>query len=1175
MVNEAEHIRVLLLEDNPQDAELVERELRRASMPASFRRVETEAAFRAALEHSDPDIILADYHLPQFDGISALRIATRLVPDIPFIFVSGGIGEERAVQTLREGATDYIIKDRLSRLPAAVMRALAERRERTLRKRAQHALALSEERFHRASQATQEVIWDWDVATDRLWFSEALRTVWQYHDLPSDEVDVRWWIDRIHPEDRQRIEEALGAALKESDQWSGEYRFQRGDGSYGHVYDRATIMRDESGRAHRLICAMLDVTEKKRAAEMLEESERRFRSVAETARDGIVLLNASGEILFWNAGAAAIFGYAAAEVVGASVSAILVEHDRLALEERRRMFLETRDAAVFADMIQLTGVRRDGSHVPVECSDSPWEHDGQVFFTKIIRDITRRVQVEAAQRLSLTVSRVLSTATGVDDAVVSLFRELAGTMQWPVGCFWLADPALDQLRCEKCFGAGDDPRPVVSCGRTLRRGEGVGGMVWMTGEPVAAPAGESSGAASTRGRLARVVAIPVIEQDDVIGVFEFFHDQPAYTDAAVLQTGRELGRRIGDFFQRREIEERLFEQEALLSDAEEVAQLGSWSLDLQTGAVRWSHGAARLLGFDRTETNVEHCMNKLVHPEDRDLVRRNLTPPYAGPLVEFHHRAIVRGEVRHINCRFRVTSGTTTEPAKLVGTAQDVTEQHEHLETIRRLSHRNETILTHAAEAIIGVDSGGRITFANRATASMTGWSLDELLAARLHDVLHPPATIGRDCTPATCRLFDIPRDRSTHAGDETCGRRSGATFPARYSCSAIVDEGEITGAVYVLDDVSERKRMELQIERANRVSSLGRVAATIAHEVNNVLMGIQPFAEVIRATGDEKVRRAAAQIIDSVGRGKRVTQEILRFTQESEPALKPIAVTEWLEQLATELRATLGERVRLELQLPPHPLWILGDRAQLHQVISNLVLNAADAMPDGGLVTITASGADDTTALVRVSDTGVGMPPHVLQNIFEPLFTTKRTGTGLGLAVVQQIVARHHGTIQVESEPGHGTTFSITLPRSERGRVEEAASTQLASRVRRVLLVEDEPLVAAGLREVLGFMGVDVFVCARGDEAIAAIESVTPDAVILDMRLPDMTGSEVYERLTAIRPGIPTLFSTGNGDESALKRYLAAEEVAFLHKPYDIDTLLRVLESIVPADPVSGAERR
>lgn len=485
-------VRLLLLEDSPRDAELVERELRRAQLQFSISVVDGEEAFRSELENSDPDVILSDYHLPGFDGVLALRIARLIAPSTPFIFVSGSIGEERAVEALREGATDYVLKDRLSRLPSAIVRAQAERRERMLRQNVENALRASEQRFQYAAEATREIIWDWNLATSRIWFSDAMRELWGSaipQTTPQADVHSTWFEQRIHPEDRAAAMESLQEAIARKGRWSAELRFARADETFRHVILRGMVITDARG-----------------------------------------------------------------------------------------------------------------------------------------------------------------------------------------------------------------------------------------------------------------------------------------------------------------------------------------------------------------------------------------------------------------------------EPVRLIGA------------------------------------------------------------------------------------LFDL----------------------------------------------TERLQLQRQLEQHRRIESLGRVAATVAHEFNNVLMGLLPFADRM-AQGrlpDDVYPKMAALLLHSVSRGRRLTEQILSFSKPAEPEPVPIALDEWLRDLTPELRALAGKGITVDVRPPEASLIASIDPPQMQQVLSNLVVNASHAMPQGGTITIAAEAGGDTICLT-VTDQGTGMSPETLEQIFEPLFTTKRSGTGLGLAVAQQIVARHHGSIQATSKLGIGTTFEIVLPRA------------------------------------------------------------------------------------------------------------------------------------------------
>jgi two-component system, cell cycle sensor histidine kinase and response regulator CckA len=236
-----------------------------------------------------------------------------------------------------------------------------------------------------------------------------------------------------------------------------------------------------------------------------------------------------------------------------------------------------------------------------------------------------------------------------------------------------------------------------------------------------------------------------------------------------------------------------------------------------------------------------------------------------------------------------------------------------------------------------------------------------------------------------------------------------------------------------------------------------------------------------------------------------------------------------------------------------------------LQQVITNLVLNARDAMNGKGTVMISArsqQGLSGGRASIAVRDTGSGMTPAILQHIFEPLYTTKRTGTGLGLAVALQVIQAHGGTIEVESTPGQGTTFNITLPMAATdGQSRTADIGSRRTSVQRIVLVEDEMAVAAGIVYLLESEGLSVRAVHTGEEALPVIEAFKPDVVILDMSLPDMHGTQVYQQIAEHYPSLPVILSSGHEDVSAMN--FNRDGVAFLRKPYDFETLMATIEKI------------
>lgn len=268
-----QEMRVLMIEDSNTDRELIERELHRARFRFTSRQATSGEEVRREIDDFKPDLVISDFTMPGFDGMSALRLIRERSPHTPFIFVSGTIGEERAAEALKQGATDYVLKSHMSRLVGVVRRALYEVSERKERVRVEEALRVSEERYRMVALATNDLIWDWDLSTDVLSLSEAIVTVFGYAD--AGQVSRNWWMSRVHPEDRPILDASLAAAVRNGDDvWTGEYRFRRVDGSFASIVDRGRILRESSGTPVRIIGAVVDLSERKQLEEQLLHSQR-------------------------------------------------------------------------------------------------------------------------------------------------------------------------------------------------------------------------------------------------------------------------------------------------------------------------------------------------------------------------------------------------------------------------------------------------------------------------------------------------------------------------------------------------------------------------------------------------------------------------------------------------------------------------------------------------------------------------------------------------------------------------------------------------------------------------------------------------------------------------------------------------------------------------------------
>jgi two-component system cell cycle sensor histidine kinase/response regulator CckA len=480
--------------------------------------------------------------------------------------------------------------------------------------------------------------------------------------------------------------------------------------------------------------------------------------------------------------------------------------------------------------------------------------------------------------------------------------------------------------------------------------------------------------------------------------------------------------------------------------------------------------------------------------------------------------------------------------------------------------------------AVATTNANGLILTITEGFAEMLGFEPRELIGRRISSLLH-----SEDSMPPL-------QERS----ERRFINSDGEVVPASVTTSPVLGNGRVVEQIVWLfeenrrptlvhsQNVTDRRRMEAQREQADRLTSLGRMAATIAHDFNNVLMGISPFVEVIRR--GRSVETSLDHIGRAVKRGKRITEEILRFTRSSQPQVAPFEVEPWIDNIALEARSLVPSNCHVETFVQSPDLAIDGDANQLQAVFTSLILNARDAMPRGGTLTIEVlrdrPNSRQPFGLVEhperfahciVRDDGCGMSAETLRHIYEPLFTTRKNGTGLGLAVAYQVVQRHGGHIFVESTLGVGTAFHLFLPLATPKAADTAndAASAIVKGVmtdlpHHVLLVEDDATVAAGLVSLLELEGLVVDVVETGAAAIRAIDQIRPNLLVLDIGLPDMDGTRVYEAIAEKMPSLPVIFSTAHADRAKLDHYLAQPNVDYLLKPYDKSTLLRAIGKVL-----------
>jgi PAS domain S-box-containing protein len=312
-------VRVLHLEDNENDQVLVGEMLRASGLNCKIVAVKTRDEFQTALKSEGFDLIISDFSLPSFDGLSALSIAREIAPQTPFVFFSGTIGEEVAVESLKNGATDYILKQRPNRLTAAVNRALQSVQERARLERVEGELHKMEDRLRIVARASDDVVWEWDIASNQIWFSENFQNVFGYS---RDEIGARpeKWQKLIHPDERNRVISSLTAMVASGGRvWWSEHRLRRANGLYLHVYDRATVVYDNTGKPLRMVGVVIDMTNRKTAEEKIREQA----ALLDKAQDAIIVCTMDRTITYWNKGAERLYGWSTAEAIGKNIRQLL------------------------------------------------------------------------------------------------------------------------------------------------------------------------------------------------------------------------------------------------------------------------------------------------------------------------------------------------------------------------------------------------------------------------------------------------------------------------------------------------------------------------------------------------------------------------------------------------------------------------------------------------------------------------------------------------------------------------------------------------------------------------------------------------------------------------------------------------------------------------------------
>ena len=506
-------------------------------------------------------------------------------------------------------------------------------------------------------------------------------------------------------------------------------------------------------------------------------------------------------------------------------------------------------------------------------------------------------------------------------------------------------------------------------------------------------------------------------------------------------------------------------------------------------------------------------------------------------------------------------------PTGIIGVTRDISERKRAEEALRESEEKYRTVLEANPDPVVVYDIEGKVVYFNPAFTRVFGWTLAERLGNRMD--IFVPAEAWRETQMMIKKVLAGERFSNIETLRYT---KKGGAIPVSVSGAIYKDKnGNPIGSVINLRDISHQKKLEAQLQQAQKMEAMGTLAGGIAHDFNNILSSVIGYTEL--ALDNEKrgsfQYKNLQEVLLAGNRAKDLVKQILTFSRQVDQKQKPIQVKPIVKEALKMLRASIPSTVEIEQNVQSDAL-IMGDPTQVHQILMNLCTNAAHAMEDnGGLLTVCLLDADLDSDFISnhpdlkpgpyinltVTDTGHGMSSDVMEKIFDPFFTTKEKGkgTGMGLSVVHGIVLSHGGDIYVYSEPGKGSIFEVCLPVIEsRIKPEERAERPIPTGTERILFIDDEPVIINLGKQILESLGYDVVARNSSIEALELFKENKDrfDLVITDMTMPHMTGEKLAEKLMQIRPDIPVILCTGFSFMIDEQKALDMGIRAFISKP-------------------------
>ena len=898
-----------------------------------------------------------------------------------------------------------------------------------------------------------------------------------------------------------------------------------------------------------LVRAIRYATERKRAEEALRESEERYRTILKNIEDGYFEVDIAGNFTFFNDSLCGILGYSRDEMMGMNNRQYMDKENAQKVYQAFNQVYTTGEPYISFDweIVRKDGIKRFHESSVSLIRDSKGERIG---FRGISRDVTDRKRAEEALRESEERYRL----------VVENSNDIIWTFGLSSMTFTFASRSVERIL-----------------------GYPVGTARGMTLDNIFFP--------ETKRQVLAIfgkLAADEVAEGRVVFEAEHRHRNGGTVwleiNGALLKD--DLGNPVGitgasrDITERKQAEERLRLQITALEAAANAIIITD-----HEGMIQWTNPAFTAL--------TGYAFPEVVGKNPRELVKSGKQDQafYKGLWDMILTGKVWRGQI--INRRkddslyteeMTITplQGERGEISHFIAIKQDITERKQAEEALRTSQERFRQLFDGAPIGYHEIDSEGRFTRVNRTESEMLGYTVEEMLGQPAWNFIVEEEE-SRKAVAAKLAGVVLP-----YKGlERTYRRKDGTTFPVIIEDLLLRDsEGRIIGIRSTIQDITERKRAEEemaalqeQLRQSQKMEAIGRLAGGIAHDFNNFLTVIKGYSQLslLELKEDSPLKGNIEEINRATDQSADLIRQLLAFSRRQVMEMRVLDLNILLQNLNKMLRRVIGEDIELVTLLAEDLGRVKTDPGQIEQVILNLAVNARDAMPSGGKLTIETANVELDGAYARrhvavtpgryvmlaVSDTGVGMTPEVRDRVFEPFFTTKEEGkgTGLGLSTVYGIVKQSEGNIWIYSEPGHGTTFKIYFPQVEE-LLEEVKEKVVGEELPRgsetVLVVEDEQEVRKLAVRVLKRQGYKVLEASQGDDALRLCEEHNRpiQLMVTDVVMPGMDGRELTNRLMLLHPEIRVLYMSGYTDNTIVHHGVLERGINYIQKPFTVGAL-------------------